>query len=45
MFPPPMPWKSRAVIDPEREYVAFTSRFFMKSIRRVPAFVLVRSVL
>ena len=39
MFPPPIPWKPRAVVDPEREYVAFTSRFFMKSIRRVPAFV------
>ena len=39
MFPPPMPWKPRAVVDPEREYVAFTSRFFMKSMRRVPAFM------
>jgi hypothetical protein len=39
MFPPPIPWKQRAVVDPEREYVAFTSRFFMKSLGRVPAFV------
>src|SRR5262245_46817119 len=36
MFPPPMPWKQRAVVDPEREYVAFTSRYFMKSMLRVP---------
>jgi heme-degrading monooxygenase HmoA len=35
MFPR---WKPLKVVDPEREYVAFTSRFFMKSMRRVPAF-------
>ena len=39
MFPPPMPWNQCAPIDPQREYVAFTSRFFMKSLRRVPAFM------
>ena len=39
MFPPPMPWNQRAPTDPQREYVAFTSRFFMKSLRRVPAFM------
>jgi hypothetical protein len=39
MFPPPMPWKQRATVDPKREYVAFTSRFFLKSLRRVPAFL------
>jgi len=39
MFPPPSPWKQRAAVDPNREYVAFTSRFFLKSLRRLPAFV------
>lgn len=39
MFPPPMPWKPRAAVDPNREYVAFTSRFFLKSVRRLPAFM------
>lgn len=38
MFPPPMPWKRRAPVDPDREYVAFTSRFFLRSLWRVPAF-------
>ena len=39
LFPPPKPWKQVATIDPEREYVAFTSRFFMKSPRRVLRFI------
>ena len=39
MFPPPVPWRQRAAVDPQREYVAFTSRFFLKSLRRVPAFL------
>lgn len=39
MFPPPQPWKQIATIDPEREYVAFTSRFFLESPLRVPAWV------
>ena len=39
MFPPPGPWQQRATVDPNREYVAFTSRFFLKSVRRVPAFL------
>jgi hypothetical protein len=39
MFPPPSPWKARGSVDPQREYVAFTSRFFLKSFRRVPAFI------
>jgi len=38
-FPPPSPWKLRAAVDPAREYVAFTSTFHLKSLRRVPAFV------
>ena len=38
-FPPPSPWKLRAAVDPAREYVAFTSAFHLKSLRRVPAFV------
>src|SRR5436190_20989947 len=39
MFPPPRPWKQVATIEPEREYVAFTSRFFLRSPLRVPAFM------
>jgi hypothetical protein len=39
VFPPPKPWKQVATIDPDREYVAFTSRFFMKSPRRVLKFL------
>jgi len=38
MFPPPRPWKQLAAVVPDREYVAFTSRFFLKSVRRLPAF-------
>jgi hypothetical protein len=39
MFPPPMPWKQVAEVDPDREYLAFTSRFSMKSPFRVLAFL------
>lgn len=39
MFPPPRPWKQIGQVDPDREYVAFTSRFFLRSVRRVPAFL------
>ena len=39
MFPPPKPWKQVATFDPKREYVAFTSRFFMKSPFRALKFV------
>ena len=39
LFPPPKPWKQVVPIDPEREYVAFTSRFFMKSPVRVLRFI------
>ena len=39
MFPPPRPWTQRTSVEPEREYQAFTSRFFLKSMRRVPAFL------
>lgn len=38
-FPPAKPWKQVGAIDPDREYVAFTSRFFMKSPRRVLRFL------
>jgi hypothetical protein len=38
VFPPPQPWRQVAPVDPEREYVAFTSRF-LPSLLRVPAFV------
>ena len=27
------------MVEPQREYLAFTSRFFLKSLRRVPAFL------
>lgn len=39
MFPPPRPWKQCTPVEPQREYLAFTSRFFLKSLRRVPAFL------
>jgi hypothetical protein len=39
MFPPPQPWKLRTAVDPQREYLAFTARFYLKSFRRVPAFL------
>lgn len=39
MFPLPNPWKQRKAVDPQREYVAFTSRFFLSSLLRVPAFL------
>jgi hypothetical protein len=39
MFPPPQPWKPRLPVDPEREYLAFTSCFHLKSFRRMPAFL------
>ncbi len=39
MFPPPQPWKQLAAIDPDQEYLAFTSRFAMRSFLRVPAFI------
>ena len=38
-FPPPSPWKLRAAVDPAREYVGFTSAFYLKSLLRVPAFI------
>jgi hypothetical protein len=39
MFPPPQPWKQRAAIDPDQEYLAFTSRFALRSFLRAPAFL------
>jgi hypothetical protein len=39
VFPSPTPWRQLASVDPAREYVAFTSRFFLKSLLRVPAFM------
>src|SRR4051812_21931399 len=39
MFPPPQPWKTLARVDPEKTYVAFTSRFALRSIRQVPSFL------
>lgn len=39
MFPPPSPWSQRSVVDPGREYIAFTSAFHLQSLLRVPAFI------
>jgi hypothetical protein len=39
VFPPPQSWKQIAAVDPEKEYVAFTSRLFLKSPLRLPAFL------
>lgn len=39
MFPPPKPWQQIAKVDPEREYLAFTSRFFLRSPWRLPPFL------
>lgn len=39
MFPPPSPWSQRSAVDAEREYIAFTSAFHLKSFLRVPAFI------
>lgn len=39
MFPPPQPWKQLAPVDPDRQYLAFTSRFALRSVLRVPAFM------
>ena len=38
MFPPPTPWKQSTAVNPTQEYVAFTSRFSLRSVFRVPAF-------
>jgi heme-degrading monooxygenase HmoA len=38
-FPPAKRWKQVSAVDPDREYVAFTSRFYMKSPRRVLRFL------
>jgi hypothetical protein len=39
MFPPPRPWKQVAPIDLDRGYLGFTSRFFLRSPLRAPAFM------
>jgi hypothetical protein len=39
LLPPPKPWQQVAAIEPDREYVAFTSRFFMRSPGRVLKFL------
>ena len=39
MFPPPQPWKQLAPIQPHQEYLAFTSRFALRSVWRLPAFM------
>jgi len=40
MFPPASPWKQIAPsVDPDRQYVAFVSRFYLKSYLRVPGFM------
>ena len=39
MFPPPQPWKQLGPIDPDQTYLAFTSRFALRSVLRMPAFL------
>jgi hypothetical protein len=39
MLPPRRPWRQVASVDPDREYVAFTSRFFLRSPLRAPSFI------
>ena len=39
MFPPPQPWKQLTQIHPDQKYLAFTSRFALRSVLRVPAFM------
>jgi heme-degrading monooxygenase HmoA len=39
MFPPPVPWKQITSADPSRQYVAFTSCFFLKSPLRAVSFL------
>ena len=39
MFPPPTPWKAVGDVDPDHEYLGFTSRFFLASMRSVPGFL------
>lgn len=39
MFPPPQPWKQIGTVDPQCDYVAFTSRFHLRSLLRVPSFL------
>jgi hypothetical protein len=39
MFPPPQPWKPLTPVDPEQTYLAFTSRFALRSVLRLPAFI------
>jgi heme-degrading monooxygenase HmoA len=39
VFPPPRSWKQVRVVDPDREYVGLTSRFFLRSVLRVPGFM------
>ena len=39
MFPPPQPWKQLRPVELDRTYLAFTSRFAVRSWLRVPAFI------
>jgi hypothetical protein len=39
MFPPPQPWKSLTPAQPDGTYVAFTSRFTLRSILQLPSFM------
>lgn len=39
MLPRPRPWKQISAVEPDREYVAFTSRFFLKSPLVLPAWL------
>jgi hypothetical protein len=39
MFPPPQSWTAVRPVDPDKTYLAFTSRFALRSILLVPAFL------
>jgi heme-degrading monooxygenase HmoA len=39
MFPPPSPWRQVGAVDLDKQYVGFTSRFHLGSVRDLPGFV------
>jgi hypothetical protein len=39
VFPPAPPWRALRPVEPDRQYLVFSSRFSLGSVRRVPAFL------
>jgi hypothetical protein len=39
VFPPPSPWRQVGAVDPDKQYVGFTSRFHLGSVWDLPGFV------